>query len=253
MEVHHHSHTARQKWKHYVWEFLMLFFAVTAGFFVENQREHFIEHQRAKQYAKALLSDLTSDTAILSNNISTLREVISAQEKTLELMKTDRPDTLPGGALYNYADISGGGTFFTVKTSTLQQLKNSGSLRYFKDFELVQLINEYDQALTNQFLRLDVDQNFSVEYREAYNQLFDFKKQELINDHMFNFPEKRDSIFQLKLPLLSYDKQLISNYLHALENRKYNLVRRIEKYYSEPLDAAKKLIVALKETYHLRD
>jgi hypothetical protein len=25
MEVHHHSHTARKKWTHYFWEFIMLF------------------------------------------------------------------------------------------------------------------------------------------------------------------------------------------------------------------------------------
>jgi hypothetical protein len=251
MEVHHHTHSARQKWRHYVWEFLMLFFAVTAGFFVENQREHFIEHQRAKQYAKALLSDLTSDTATLSNNISTLREIIAAQDMMLRVMNTERPDTLPGGLLYNYADISGYGTFFTVKTATLQQLKNSGSLRYFKDFSLVQMINEYDQALANQFLRLEVDQNYSVEYRAAYNELFSFSDQEKINEAMIKTPELRDSIFRMPVQLLSYDKKLISKYLHALENRRYNLIRRIEKYYSEPLDAAKKLIDALKKSYHL--
>ena len=49
MEVHHHSHTARKKWTHYFWEFFMLFLAVTLGFFVENQREHYIEGQREKK------------------------------------------------------------------------------------------------------------------------------------------------------------------------------------------------------------
>ena len=48
MEVHHHAHTARKKWTHYFWEFFMLFLAVTLGFFVENKREHYIEHQRAR-------------------------------------------------------------------------------------------------------------------------------------------------------------------------------------------------------------
>jgi hypothetical protein len=48
MEVHHHAHTARKKWTHYFWEFLMLFLAVFAGFLAENQREHIVEHQRKK-------------------------------------------------------------------------------------------------------------------------------------------------------------------------------------------------------------
>ena len=32
MEVHAHTHTARKKWTHYFWEFLMLFLAVFCGF-----------------------------------------------------------------------------------------------------------------------------------------------------------------------------------------------------------------------------
>ncbi|MBK9661472.1 MAG: hypothetical protein IPO68_16495 [Chitinophagaceae bacterium] len=43
MEVHHHAHTARKKWTHYFWEFLMLFLAVFCGFLAENQREHYVK------------------------------------------------------------------------------------------------------------------------------------------------------------------------------------------------------------------
>src|SRR6187399_715301 len=76
MEVHHHAHlasgethTERKKWTHYLWEFLMLFFAVFCGFLAENQREHYIEHQREKQYMITMLEDLKSDTIQLSDAI----------------------------------------------------------------------------------------------------------------------------------------------------------------------------------------
>lgn len=51
MEVHHHpiaigSHTARKKWTHYFWEFLMLFLAVFCGFLAEYQLKHKIEKDR---------------------------------------------------------------------------------------------------------------------------------------------------------------------------------------------------------------
>ena len=52
MEVHAHSHTERKKWTHYFWEFFMLFLAVTLGFFVENQREHYIENEKSKGICK---------------------------------------------------------------------------------------------------------------------------------------------------------------------------------------------------------
>src|SRR5688500_3722718 len=77
MEVHHHTHSStsypstssghRKKWTHYFWEFLMLFLAVFAGFMAENQREHFIEHKRAKTYASNLYSELLKDSAALTN------------------------------------------------------------------------------------------------------------------------------------------------------------------------------------------
>ena len=39
MEVHHHGHVhADKKWKEYLFQFLMLFLAITLGFFVENLR-----------------------------------------------------------------------------------------------------------------------------------------------------------------------------------------------------------------------
>jgi len=50
MEVHAHTQTARKKWTHYFWEFLMLFLAVFCGFLAEYKLEHIIEHQREEQY-----------------------------------------------------------------------------------------------------------------------------------------------------------------------------------------------------------
>jgi hypothetical protein len=46
MEVHAHSHTERKKFIHYLWEFFMLFLAVTLGFLVENMREHLMDQKK---------------------------------------------------------------------------------------------------------------------------------------------------------------------------------------------------------------
>ena len=60
MEVHHHSHHPK-KWKEYITEFLMLFLAVTLGFFAENVREHQIEKSREVQLMKSMVSDLNKN------------------------------------------------------------------------------------------------------------------------------------------------------------------------------------------------
>ena len=63
MDVHSHTHTARKKWAHYFWEFLMLFLAVIAGFYAENIREHRVEARRGKAYLQSFTADLKADTA----------------------------------------------------------------------------------------------------------------------------------------------------------------------------------------------
>jgi len=52
MEVHHHPdvHHKKKNIKKSFLEFLMIFLAVTMGFFAENIREHFAEETIAKEY-----------------------------------------------------------------------------------------------------------------------------------------------------------------------------------------------------------
>src|SRR4030095_4856176 len=77
MEVHHPLHVHHsKKWKDYLFEFFMLFLAVTAGFLMENQREHYVEQLRVKQYAKSLVSDLKKDTAMINDELRQLKFTI---------------------------------------------------------------------------------------------------------------------------------------------------------------------------------
>jgi hypothetical protein len=113
MEVHAHTHTARKKWHHYFWEFLMLFLAVFCGFLAENQREHYVEGTRAKEYAKSLLSDMKEDTVEISGGIlqnsfmvEAFDSCISIGMKSIGLLPMRIPLTgtdLPLRNLYNQA------------------------------------------------------------------------------------------------------------------------------------------------------
>ena len=50
MEVHHPHHpTHKKKWSEYTLEFVMLFTAVSLGFFAENLRESYVEKERAHE------------------------------------------------------------------------------------------------------------------------------------------------------------------------------------------------------------
>ena len=70
MEVHHPHHpTHKKKWSEYIIEFLMLFAAVTLGFFAENVREHKIMNERKDQNLFSILQDLKQDSIYLESTI----------------------------------------------------------------------------------------------------------------------------------------------------------------------------------------
>ncbi len=88
MEVHAHSHTARKKWTHYFWEFLMLFLAVFCGFLAENIREHKIEQHRAKEFATSLVQDFQTDTAEINTQKRRSGIYIEITDSLLKLSET---------------------------------------------------------------------------------------------------------------------------------------------------------------------
>ena len=71
MEVHHHPdlHHKPKKWKEYLLEFLMIFLAVTMGFFAESLREHLSDKRIEREYIVSFVEDLKQDTAMFSQII----------------------------------------------------------------------------------------------------------------------------------------------------------------------------------------
>src|SRR6187200_2728401 len=102
MEVHAHSHTARKKWTHYFWEFLMLFLAVFCGFLAEYQLEHKIEKEREMQYIESLVEDLQEDTAALTGTIKEYDDHMKRNDSLIKLLTgTDLKER--GTDLYYFA------------------------------------------------------------------------------------------------------------------------------------------------------
>src|SRR5574339_500541 len=144
MEVHHHAHTERKKWTHYFWEFFMLFLAVTLGFLVENQREHYVEGHRAKQYAKSLYADIKLDTVQININIWEIKFVNQRINTFRNLVQNDYLKDLPGGTWYYFGRFGTRQFEIAFQDATLKQLISSGSLRYFKNSSVINAITYYD-------------------------------------------------------------------------------------------------------------
>src|SRR5688572_12015310 len=126
MEVHAHTHTPRKKWTHYFWEFLMLFLAVFAGFLAENQREHYVEHKREKQFVQSLFNDIKSDTTNLARIIFSRTAKEQALDSLSHMMNSPSSVNFTKQIYFYAVGISRTLPYrFIPNDGTIQQLKNS--------------------------------------------------------------------------------------------------------------------------------
>ena len=172
MEVHHHAHTARRKWTHYFWEFLMLFLAVFCGFLAEYKLEHTIEHNREKQFITTMVEDLKSDTMQLSQNINYRK----GREAMCDSLIINIPDHKSKGAdVYFYARNLTRPQYFSPNDRTLQQLKNSGALRLIRNLRVSDSIMAYDQHLRYLMILSDDERSIRDNFRDLVGTVFDGK------------------------------------------------------------------------------
>jgi hypothetical protein len=171
MEVHAHSHTARKKWYHYFWEFFMLFLAVTLGFFVENQREHIVEHRRERGYILSLIEDLKTDTVKIRGYIN--RRIIkqSMMDSLADLLSGKEKES--GNEIYYFARFVTVSFPLITSDGTLQQLKNSGGFSLIRKPKVVDSIIAYDNAVKYIQYVDDKIQPIENTFREIASDVFD--------------------------------------------------------------------------------
>lgn len=144
MEVHHPHHpTHKKKWSEYIVEFVMLFAAVTLGFFAENQREHLIEGKREKQYMQSLYEDLRNDTAILNDVVRYDTTQTGKLDTTIMLLVENKWDAKRLKLLYRLNLKTAGTKRYNLSERTSAQLKNAGGMRLIENQELSNKISDY--------------------------------------------------------------------------------------------------------------
>ena len=171
MEVHHHSHTSRKKWTHYFWEFLMLFLAVSLGFYAENLREGILHKNEVKTHIHSLVSDLQTDILLFDSVID--RNTYGAQmaDSLIELLHSDITNTTD--IYFAARTVTANLGYYYSNSKSFDQLKSSGLLRYIKSKILLDSIGTYYvsfQWLANQndLLGLKLD-----EVHKGNSRLFD--------------------------------------------------------------------------------
>ena len=255
MEVHHHPHAEKKNFKEYFLEFLMIFLAVTLGFIAENIREHIKEHGSAKVYASSMMTDIKADTAQLKSYLSYMTYASNNVDTFLQIVASPAIKNISSGKLYWYGLFGGAENYFTPNDATFQQMKSSGTLRYFTNVALARQVAKYDRLCRQMQAREEVDRNLFLEVRKYRAQIFEFKYNMQANNiyqsnRILFSRQNIDSFILSNPPLLSYDKIVFNQYAEMVRSRFHkNYVAEADSLLSN----ANTLITELSEEYHLKN
>jgi hypothetical protein len=250
MEVHHphHAHHSK-KWKDYLFEFLMLFLAVTLGFFVENQREHYIEGMREKQFIRSLVNDLRSDIVKLTSIIK-IRTVRASDLDSLKLLvNSDSPNTHTNDIYYLASTAARTLSIrFIPNDGTMQQLKNSGAFRLIRNRIVSDSIAKYDVNVRNALRQSEVEEMLINDYRQAASKIFNALKFDEIMDDNLNVIRRPSG----NPALANYTSTDLHNWNYKLYSIK-GINRANRRDARLLLTQATNLLKTLQKEYHLEN
>jgi hypothetical protein len=149
MEVHHHPHLEKKNFKEYFLEFLMIFLAVTMGFFAESLRENINDRAKAKEYIQSFYEDLKTETAKISAILHFDDEKINGLSNISNCFDTVSQNTQSASCMFRIVKNTLSNVPFQITDRTLHQLVNAGGFRlleiqdadsitrYLKDFNYI--------------------------------------------------------------------------------------------------------------------
>jgi|SRR6185312_2916055 len=211
MEVHHHPQLEHKpkSWKEYLLEGLMIFLAVTMGFFAETIREGISDSAKGGEYIKSFVHDLRADTAALSKLLAFDEKKVSRLNGQFACF--DSISNNPGSApcLVMLVKNSTFNIRMDFSDGTLQQLKNAGGFRLL-NVEDKDSIIAYDVA-ERHFgdFEFTVFQQQQDNIRNTYEDVGNYKANVML------FPDSGKS--DVSIPVLfSGNKALLNRYFNNL-------------------------------------
>lgn len=266
MEIEHkYYHDApekgEKKWKHYALEFFMLFLAITAGFLTENLRDHMVEKERAKEMAVGLYYELVEDSTQISNLIKRKKLLINELSSLIEALDSVKYKKNITLLTYYQASFLMEVDMPVPANANLDQLINSGSLRYFKNKKLVSDISQWDNIISIKFAeRQETDQKRLIEGIKAVNRVF----QPVLIDSMrsitfSNFlngiklsSDIREAFEKTPEKLITYNIEDISEVIGWASERKRNAIVRSQSFLPEQLELIRTLLKDLNGEFDIK-
>ena len=251
MEVHAHGHVPeKKKWKEYVFQFLMLFLAVSLSFLAENLREHFVEKNIEKEYIESLITDLSNDNDLASRNSASIfaqvKEIDTLQKLFFSVIQNGaNKDSIIAECYIRSVHLN---TFYSefFNERTITQLLSSGSMRLIRKEGVPDEIMDYHSFIKfveGQKQLYVTSINRCVE--SMYN-VYDisFLKTNMLEDDQFHYDASNPDKF------LTTDPNDLKKFIAILENTKI-VAFSYKKYLVDMMDKSKKLYYYLRQEYNI--
>lgn len=249
MEVHHPHHHAghvKKKFQEYFSEFLMLFAAVTLGFFAENKREHYVEREREHQYMQSFYEDLKRDTAEIHSVKKQYIRQIGRLDTSINLLFTDKKDQAAIVKLYelNLGTLGNRGVKLVERTTA--QLKNAGGMRLVENNKVSDEIAVYWHWAAYLQAYGETTEELKIRAREKSYSIFDQSYYEVIER------ESNKNRVKYNAQLMTNNEYILKEYANRLMHIKNSMKNVQLALLNETEIVAVRLMKQLKEEYHVK-
>jgi hypothetical protein len=261
MEVHHHPdlHHRPKPWKEYLLEGLMIFIAVTLGFFAESYREYLSDRSKEKEYIFNIKKDLTADTIKLNIWIPALRRRVDDFDSLIAILEKPQ-NTNKGSDMYFFARLASRARTFEASNNTILELKSSGTFRIITKEKVRHGLMDFETLINNYLNVNSIETNESSLTYPLIGKLFDASvfdnmliTKTSVEPDQFDFAsgsrhniQKPQGNPQLRHP----DEDTINMLIYYLHQRKSSFFSEM-RLLEEQKKVGISLIQLLNEEYHL--
>ena len=248
--------------KYAIGEIVLVVIGILIALQVNNWNETRLEQKRIRQYAKSLIEDLKNDIEMLEVSQFQAEEKYKAIDSLRQLVNRTPYTELSNTDLYMIAhDIIY--RPYKWNRSTINELKNSGGLRYITNDSLQKMLVAYESYSNHLDEDFEFDKTNALKADDMMVLLLNLNSPFIskilavennnFNDAEFNIydTEEYKASKANELKLLSYDEVLIQKFVNTFILIQGNYNTRANKEMPEIMEDAQELITLLKKEYHL--
>ena len=258
MEVHHHPHVEKKSFKEYLLEGLMIFLAVTMGFFAEGIRENITKHEREHHLMELLVQDLKKDVIALDTVYNRNKIKLAYLDTLRKFVFAAIDNELPDSAykkMYYIETKFGNSSLayrFVPTDRALSQLEKTDAYNFISKQNVSDSILRYkgnNTTLIDQYQI--IREYYQIKSHEVAQQIF---KSSIVEDLIVGTTNIYEGILKStkKFTLLTRDENILEIYGSKLRDTEAFLYRYAILLAPAQKVRAERLIALIEKEYHLK-